>query len=404
MDVPHSSPIRLLLVEDSAADARLAREHLHDAPPFQVRIRWTKSLAEALDALQDETFDVALLDLSLPDSSGIETFTKFYAAASHLPVIVLSGNEDEEMAREIVKRGGQDALPKDLITGPLIRRSISHAIERIHIHEELRSMRMQLIQAEKMESIGRLAAGVAHEVKNPLARIMMGIDYLSSGIDPDDKNLPIILQRMDEAVHRADEIIRGLLNFASNRSLELKPIEVNSLVDNALMLVGHEIKSHGVIVEPAFGQNLPLIHVDAPRMEQVLINLLMNAIQAMENVDRPTLAIRTAVQKVDPFALRNEGARTAHLSDDPASRVIIEIEDNGPGIPLENLNKLFDPFFTTKPAGVGTGLGLSVVKKIIDLHRGQLMFENKEPHGARVRLAFSCDSHVSGSAPQASDR
>lgn len=223
-------PWKVLLVEDNPGDARLAIEYMREDPHFGVSCDTASTLQEGIEKVRQGDYDVVLLDLTLPDSTGFATFEKFQAKASQLPIIVLSGQEDELLAHEIVHHGGQDSMPKDLMSGPLMRRSIRHAIERKHIHEELRATQMQLIQAEKMDSIGRLAAGVAHEVKNPLARIAMGLEYLSSGIDPEDPNVPIVLQRMEDAVNRAETIISGLLNYSSNRVLGMEKIDPESLI------------------------------------------------------------------------------------------------------------------------------------------------------------------------------
>ena len=196
---------KVLLIEDNPADAKLAELYLGDGSNFfHAELQWCSDLAKGIAAIGEQAFDIVLLDLSLPDSSGIETFTRLHEAAPKTPIVVLSGHEDEELAAEIVKRGGQDCLAKDMMSGPVIRRAVRHAIERKGIYEELRSMQMQLIQSEKMESIGRLAAGVAHEVKNPLAQILMGIEYLSGGIEPGDENVPKILKSMEHALHRAE--------------------------------------------------------------------------------------------------------------------------------------------------------------------------------------------------------
>lgn len=386
-DQSSRTPWRVLLVEDNPGDARLAMEYMREDPHFQVECDAVSSLGEGLDRVTEHHYDVVLLDLTLPDSTGFSTFEKFYAHASHLPIIVLSGQEDELLAREIVHHGGQDSMPKDLMSGPLMRRSIRHAIERKQIHEELRATQMQLIQAEKMESVGRLAAGVAHEVKNPLARIAMGLEYLDSGIDPEDPNVPIVIQRMEDAVQRAESIISGLLNYASNRVLGMEEIAPEALVRGALLLVDHELKAHSVEVEVVSDDPLPNIRVDKAKMEQALINLLTNAVHAMHDIDRqPKLRLRISTAELEDRH-RNIGARTAdHLR--PGDRVVvIEINDAGKGISNESLGKIFDPFFTTKPTGAGTGLGLTVVRKIIDLHEGLITIENRQDaEGARASI------------------
>ena len=380
-----AEPWRVLLVEDNPGDARLAQEYMGEDPHFRVTCDWVTSLAQGVERVAEKEFDVALLDLTLPDSAGFESFEKLYAQAPHLPIIVLSGQEDELLAREIVHHGGQDSMPKDLMSGPLMRRSIRHAIERKQIHEELRSTQMQLIQAEKMESVGRLAAGVAHEVKNPLARIYMGIEYLSSGIDPEDANVPIILRRMEDAVQRAEAIISGLLNYSSNRVLGMTEVAPETLVESALLLVNHELKARSVKVARDIEENLPKVRVDRAKMEQALINLLINAAHAMEEMRRPALHLHlfTMVLRDEH---RNIGARTADHLRPGDTAVVIEINDVGCGIAKEMLGKIFDPFFTTKPTGVGTGLGLTVVKKITDMHEGLVTIENREGAGVRSRI------------------
>jgi len=386
---------RVLLVEDNPADAKLAEVYLSDGNQFQAELTWCEDLAAGMEAVLGSEFDIILLDLTLPDSSGIDTFFKLYKEASKIPIVVLSGHEDEELAAEIVKHGGQDCLAKDMMTGPVIRRSVRHAIERKGIYEELRNMQMQLIQAEKMESVGRLAAGVAHEVKNPLARILMGIEYLADGIEPDDPNVPKILASMEEAVQRADLIVRGLLDFSSDRTLGLIDSNLNELLEKALVLVEIRMKKVEVELEKEFEPDLPLVKLDPVKMEQALINIIFNAIQAIEG--RPEgggsgkVTIRTTSSELTGHA-RDEGLRTANHLRTGDRVVIIEVLDNGSGIPEEKMDDLFDPFFTTKPTGTGTGLGLTVVKKIIDLHEGLIELSNRPEGGAQAKITLKASA------------
>jgi signal transduction histidine kinase len=382
----------ILLIEDNPADAKLAEIYLKDdSSHFEAELTWCKELAEGIATVAQQPVDIVLLDLTLPDSSGIDTFMRLHEAAPKIPIVVLSGHEDEELAADIVKRGGQDCLAKDMMSGPVIRRAVRHAIERKSIYEELRTMQMQLIQAEKMESVGRLAAGVAHEVKNPLAMILMGIEYLKDGIDPNDPNVPKILASMEDAVHRADKIVRGLLDFSSDRQLGLVDADVNALVEKALVLAEIRMKDLDVELVKDLAPNLPPVKLDPVKMEQAFINIVFNAIQAIESSPdkkkRGKVTIRTHASELYGVP-RNEGSRTArHLrSGDPV--VIIQVFDNGPGIDEEKIAHIFDPFFTTKPTGKGTGLGLTVVKKIIDLHEGLIELSNHPGGGVEAKIAL----------------
>lgn len=377
---PKSGTVRTLLVEDNPGDARLTEEYLREgAYGLKTEVHWVKSVAEALAALEGEApFDIILLDLSLPDSSGLDTFTTVHAKARHVAIIVLSGQSDTELAVQMVKEGAQDHLSKNSLEPELIARAIRYAIQRKAIIEQLRDTQMQLIQAEKMESVGRLAAGVAHEVKNPLARILLGLEYLKGGIDPEDPNVPLIFDRIESAVHRADAIICEMVNFSSDRQLDLQITDLRPAVENALMLVDHELKKRGIFVALDIPDDLPSVCIDHAKIEQVLINLLLNAVHAIDEAGtsgrltvtaRPTTYSGNAREKVDRTA---RGLR----HDEPV--VLLTITDNGTGIPDDKASTIFDPFVTTKATGVGTGLGLTVVRKIIELHDGAISITNRE--------------------------
>ena len=251
--------------------------------------------------------------------------------------------------------------------------------------KELKATQLQLIQAEKMESVGRLAAGVAHEVKNPLALMLMGVEYLAGGVRPDDPNVPIILKEMRDAIERADKIIRGLVDFSSDRQLKVIPTDLPSLVEHVLLLVRHELTRNSVAVDMEHEKDLPPVLLDSAKFEQVLVNLIINAIHAMRGTPDPKLdiLIYSDVLKEVP---RDQGTRSVGHLRSGDDVIVFELKDNGSGISAEALPKVFDPFFTTKPTGQGTGLGLSVVRKIIELHGGTVAIENRLDRGAKVRI------------------
>lgn len=243
-------------------------------------------------------------------------------------------------------------------------------------NKELQETQMQLIQAEKLESIGRLAAGVAHEVKNPLALLLLGVDYLSQGIEPDDENVAKILLQMRGAVDRADRIVRGLVDFSSQRALSREAMELSRVIDEVLLLIKHELTRSNTKVTVKIDPNLPMVFLDMSKFEQVLINLIINAVHAMVDSEPRIIKIRVRSESLEDV-IKNEGARTREVFRSGDRVVILEIIDNGCGIAPNDAGRLFDPFFTTKATGLGTGLGLSVARRIVELHGGQLFLRNR---------------------------
>jgi PAS domain S-box-containing protein len=256
-------------------------------------------------------------------------------------------------------------------------------------HEELKAAQLQLIQAEKMESIGTLAAGVAHEVKNPLAILQMGVNYITKKVTPADENMTMVLQEMKEAITRADLITRGLLDFAASKQLTVRLLNFNQLIEETLKMVRHELNKKGIKLIQELREPLPRVAVDKTQIQQVFVNVFVNAIHAMP--EGGTLSIRSYAKQLTETA-HNEGSRKAGHLWVGDTAVVAEVEDTGAGIPQELLSKIFDPFFTTKPTGVGTGLGLPVSRKIIELHGGTIDIKNK-PQGGGVRVVILLKAH-----------
>jgi signal transduction histidine kinase len=254
-------------------------------------------------------------------------------------------------------------------------------------HQELKTTQLQLIQAEKMESIGNLAAGVAHEVKNPLQTILMGLAYLSKNIPAGEDNLALVLTDMHDAVKRADAIVRDLLYLSASKQLEIKEEDFNAVVEHSLWLVNYELTRSRVSLMRDLAADLPRVRLDKAKMEQVFINLFMNAIQAMPQGG--TLTVRTSVRRLTGPTQQEERA-FGHLNAGDTV-IVAEIQDSGIGIPDEKLPRIFEPFFTTKPTGVGTGLGLPVTKQIIDMHGGTISIGPGTNGGVHVTLMLNAE-------------
>jgi len=238
---------------------------------------------------------------------------------------------------------------------------------------ELQQTQQQLIEAAKLESVGRLAAGIAHEVKNPLMTLSLGADYFLSR-QTENADESVLAQDMKEAVRRASNIVNQLLDYSRPRPLQSTREDINQVIETALNLVRPQLKTQDVTVVRELQDGLPTVMLDRARIEQVLVNLFLNAIQAMP--EGGTLTVRSSAT-----ALSTNGS--------DAARVDVEIEDTGDGIARENLNRIFDPFFTTKPIGRGTGLGLAIARTIIEIHGGTINLANRAEGGVKATLGFN---------------
>lgn len=262
--------------------------------------------------------------------------------------------------------------------------------ELLRAHENLTKAHEQLIQAEKMESVGRLAAGVAHEVKNPLAMIGMGLELLSRRIPEDEEKGRETIARMKRGIDRAKKIVRGLVDYSSNHTLEFQPLRPEKLVSEALELAEYQLAQAGIRIDFVPDPSLPVVHADQTKVEQVLVNLFINAMHAMEGGG--TLTVRTDLLNLGSMA-HDEGSRLRERLREGDSMLRITVSDTGKGIPEEVIGKLFDPFFTTKSTGKGTGLGLTVARKIAELHGGDLTLANREGGGAVATLTLRVEKH-----------
>ena len=213
----------------------------------------------------------------------------------------------------------------------------------------------------KRQAFGQLGAGIAHEVKNPLAGILGYAQLTLRKLDEDSpfrKNLDVI----EKETRRCTEIIGNLLKFARQEATETKITDMNEVVDAALTIVDHQLSINNVKITRELDLKLPEIHASANQLQQVIMNFAINAQQAMGE-DGGNLIVRT------------------HTNNDGA--VVVEVEDDGPGIPKDIRANIFDPFFTTKPAGQGTGLGLSVTYGIVRDHGGDIRIEDPPGGGTR---------------------
>lgn len=286
---------------------------------------------------------------------------------SFLKVMAGEKNEAEDYENTIVTKSGEEriiAWHNTTLTdeeGNIIGTLSSG--EDITIRKQTEE---ELMRSEKLVSLGQLAASVVHEVNNPLAGIMVYVKLFLKKYNENKLQAESTQQQLfkvEKELDRTTRIIRNLLDFARQSEPSMSPMEPNKVVEAALFLVGNQINLENITLEKQLDPDLPLVMADFDKIQQVLINIILNAIQAMPEGGH--LTITTSVAK---------GVRVGFTD---INAVRIDIKDTGVGIPEENLHKLFTPFFTTKAKGKGVGLGLSVVHGIISKHKGKIYVKSK---------------------------
>ncbi|MDD5618323.1 MAG: ATP-binding protein, partial [Candidatus Omnitrophica bacterium] len=319
--------------------------------------------------------------------------TVFITSSVNMPLVVISQSlkkEDPEKLGRLEKETSEFGDIARLITSFFWQRQVllKEVTERKKAEDELKKAytelketQDQLIQAEKLNAVGQLASGVAHEVRNPLGIILQGINYLERKTPAKEDETVEIITMLKSSVQRADKIINSLLDFARAASSDLKPEDINSILESSLGLVKARFKFDNIDVVLEIKQGMPRVLADKNKLEQVFINVLLNAAQAMPGGGK--IIIRSYAEELKE-ARDGIGRREEDHFRIGEKAVIVEIEDSGSGISEENLKKIFDPFFTTKSPGSGVGLGLSVTRNIIHMHKGLIYAESQLGKGTKV--------------------
>jgi PAS domain S-box-containing protein len=239
---------------------------------------------------------------------------------------------------------------------------------------EFKQLREKVYESEKLAAVGQLAAGIAHEVRNPLSSIKMSLQILEKRMHPEGNDLKRF-QIAQREVERLEQLVNDVLIYARPAALQAKPCDVHRIVEHVLAMAEKGIADKNIVVQTRFEDHLPMLMADADMLEQAFLNICRNALDAMQDGGRLRIAAR----------------RT-----DDGTALEVEVEDNGCGIDEKDKAHIFNPFFTTKSSG--TGLGLTPVQKIVELHRGSIEILSKKGEGTRAIVTLPFDA-TGGEAP-----
>jgi signal transduction histidine kinase len=372
------APVNVLLVEDNPGDARLTREMLAEAGAGQFRVVLATTLAEALAHLRDDTvagnLHVVLLDLSLPDSNGLDGVLRLQSVNARLPIVVLTGLNDESLSFEAVQAGAQDYLVKGRGESEVMARAIRYAIERKRAHMQLleEKDRAELANRSKSEFL----ANMSHELRTPLNAIIGFSEILQNelmgplGVDCYKE---YVLNIKESGTHLLD-IINDILDLskieAGKSELYEEIIDLSRTIQSCIRLMDVRAANANVKLIATISPNLPAVRGDERKMKQILINLLSNAVKFTPEKGEVTLIAR-----------RDEGGG-----------VEITVSDTGIGIAPEDIPKALSPFnqidSSLSRKYNGTGLGLPLAESFTRMHGGTLTLESSAGEGTRVVLYF----------------
>ncbi len=270
---------------------------------------------------------------------------------------------------EILQRATKDLLEdnfKPIEDSPNRQDEITELIHAFNkMAKELEIKQEEVLQSKKLAAIGTFSSGIAHELNNPLNNISLSTDTLLEEFDSMDKEeIKEILEDIMNQTERASKIVRNLLEFSREKAPSISLLRIKDVIDSTAALLENELKIKGVHLETCVGENLPKILGDSHKLQQVFLNLFLNAIQAMPD----------------------GGLIHVDTREEPKGFIRIDVSDSGTGIPQDKIDKIFDPFFTTKPVGKGTGLGLSIVYSIIKKHGGHLEVKSKPGVGTTFSI------------------
>lgn len=391
MDRVMKTLLRILYLEDDLRDAELVQEILAVDGIDCVMTR-VETETDFTSALEKGAVDLVLADYTLPSFDGLSALQIVQKNWPSVPLIFVSGTLGEELAIEALKNGATDYVFKTRLSrlAPSVRRALREAGERsdlIKAEEALQKAQAELAHVARVTTLGELTASIAHEINQPLSAVVnnanAGLRWLS-GESPNLEEARESIRHILRDSHRAAEVISKTRALFKKAPMTKEHLDINEAVEEIVTLTRSEAQRNRVLVQTRLDGDIPLVLGDRVQLQQVVLNLLINAIEAVSGMSEGQREVLVSSQKsrgpVDESRELNIEAEAE------STHVLVAVCDSGRGLDSTALEHLFDAFYTTKPQGLGMGLAIS--RSIIEAHGGRLWAEANSPQGASLQFAL----------------
>lgn len=362
----------ILLIDDDEDDFVHIRDLLQDVKDVQCNVSWEPTYEGGLNALQGKQFDACLLDYKLGEKTGLDLLIEAKKRSFSFPVIFLTGMGDFDLDIKAMENGASDYLVKSQLTPPLLERSIRYSIKQASDFEELKQTKAQILQQDRLASLGLLASSLAHEIGTPLGIIRSRAELASKR----SANNPVVQENLHVVVTQIDRIttlVNSLLHLArGGKSDFATSIDLDFVIRDVLNLLEHEFGRKNIELKKEITPHCRLKAESGP-LGQVLLNLLINSIHTIEEA-------RSIKKNINHYVT----LKVEELS----AEVRLSVTDTGMGISEENQRELFKPFFTTKAIGHGTGLGLATSFSIVKSWGGTISVSSHEGLGSTFTVTI----------------
>lgn len=367
----NSGQVRVLLIDDDEDDYVYLIDLFEEIHRHKYQVTWKSSYAEGLKALLNQQFDICLLDYRLGERTGIDLLKEArQLGATSCPIIFLTGHGDLDLDIQAMQTGASEYLVKGQLTALLLERTVRYSMKHAQNMQELKDSKAQILQQDRLASLGLLASSLAHEIGTPLGIIRSRAELVEKKAATNEsvkQDMGTVITQID----RITKLVNSLLNLAREKKSDLAgAVDLNHVVQDILNLIRHELDRKGIQLDVLIPSGV-FVMAEAGPLAQVLLNLLVNSVHAIEEAKKNERPDRHQII-----------LHVTQLSD----AVEILIQDTGCGIPEKNISQLFKPFFTTKDIGQGTGLGLATSYKIVQSWNGSITAESRDGLGAIFRI------------------